>query len=124
MSSLLERIRNHQPRHSDIRRSVLSNLRRLCATRLGSAPACPEVGVPDALLYGAGGDLPPASVIRALRNAILASEPRLTAVRIEPIRSDELGYHFQITAQLAGRRGGTLAFRTQVGPGSQLRIEG
>lgn len=125
MSSLLERIRNQETRRSDARRSVLENLRRLCSTRLGSAPACPDYGVPDVIHYAATTADAIPGIVRALRAAILAAEPRLTGVRIEPVETEEQGYHFQVTAQIAtGRRSReNVAFRTQLGPGHQLRID-
>jgi type VI secretion system lysozyme-like protein len=106
-----------------LRRSVFENLRRLCSTRLGSAPACPQFGIPPELHYAAtladGVD----GIARALRDVILASEPRLGAVRVEPLETTLDGYHFQVTAQIiAGRKRESVTFRTHVG-GSKIGID-
>jgi type VI secretion system lysozyme-like protein len=126
MASLLERIRRLDGRaRDDLRGSVLESVRRLCSTRLGSAPACPAYGLPDAIHYSATTpDLVP-SIPAALREAILTYEPRLSALHIEPMASDDWALQFQITGRLAtgARSSAPIAFRTKLGAGS-VRIEG
>ena len=101
-------------------------MRRICSTRLGSAPACPEFGLPDGIHYVTSSSDALPAIARALRAAIQAHEPRLSAVRIEPQHAEDGTIHLQITAQVAtsSRGRAAIAFRTRLGPGTQLRIEG
>ena len=126
MATLLERIRRLDGRaRDDLRGSVLESVRRLCATRLGSAPACPTYGLPHSIHYSATHPDVVPSVPAALREAILTYEPRLSAIRVEQLPSDDTALHFQITGRLAtgARSRAPIAFRTKLGAGS-VRIEG
>ena len=61
---------------------------------------------------------------RALREAILANEPRVTAVTVTYVNSDTDSLQFDISARLVdGRRKKSIAFRTKLGPGSNVKIQ-
>jgi type VI secretion system lysozyme-like protein len=122
--ALLERIRSLGTR-SELRASVVNNVRRICASRAGAAPACPRFGIPYELHYSIDQSQGLLVIAKALREAFMASEPRLTAVHVEPMRSEVDAYHFQVTGQVSTgtKARGSIAFRTRLDAGSQFTVE-
>lgn len=107
--TLLTRIRRpefatarQQISESEIRDSVLTHLRQMCTTRLGSVLTRPDFGVMDVAdlihAFPDAGSL----MARSIRHTIQSYEPRLTNVRVrfEPIDPNELTLRFEVTAQL------------------------
>jgi type VI secretion system protein len=121
---LLSRIGRVDPssRHEDEISSVLEHLRVLLNTRQGEAPTVPDYGVPDItdLVHTLPGGT--AGLQRALRDTILAYEPRLKNVNVRHIPSDEpLVLRFEITARLVqGNR--LVKVRTRVRPGGKVDV--
>jgi type VI secretion system protein len=132
--SLLERIRRPEfaaPRRAvsddEVRASVLSNLRSMCATWLGSSRSCPDYGIvcvsdivhscPEAL----------ALVAKAIRHTIATYEPRLTNVVVRPLASgsvsDALTLRFDIGASLVnGGRHVPVKFHTVVDASRNVQV--
>src|SRR5688572_29280072 len=111
-------------RTEDESASVLEHLRVLLNTRQGEAPTVPDYGVPDitdlvhTLPAGIQG------LVKALRETILAYEPRLKNVNVRSISSDEpLVLRFEITARLVdGNR--LVKVQTRVRPGGKVEVGG
>jgi len=107
-------------------RSVLRNLANILNTRVGSAAAQPDLGVPSPheLMQGFPGTVDDAR--KAIKSCIVTYEPRLTNVVVTSLvdEAGTLAIRFQVTAQLAG---GTtrdpVSFRTAVTPDGILRIQ-
>ncbi len=107
-------------------RSVLLNLANILNTRVGSAAAQPDLGVPSPheLMQGYPGTVDDAR--KAIKACIVTYEPRLTNVVVTSLvdETGTLAIRFQVTAQLAG---GTtrdpVSFRTAVTPDGILRIQ-
>jgi len=108
MSTLLARLRTPESTLSAsesegaLRASILEHLQRMCSTRLGSMPTCPDYGLPP--LSEMVHSFPDAlSAIReSLLHTIEAYEPRLANVRINfvPNSSLDLVVRFEVTATL------------------------
>lgn len=66
-----------------------------------------------------------AAVPRALRDALVAYEPRLTQVNVSRLQGDEGVIQFEISARLAvpGSKASSMVFRTKVGSGA-MAVEG
>lgn len=109
--SLLSRIAEAdvgQPRRGvserEIRDSILANLMRICATRVGTMPTCPDFGIADVseMVHS----FPDAIALMAssLKRSIQAYEPRLQNIQVVHVPSDgaELTLRFEIRASLAG----------------------
>jgi predicted component of type VI protein secretion system len=81
--------------------------------------------MPASLHYAAFSGDAQQLLVRTIREAILEAEPRISAARVELVASptNPAAFEFVVTAQLAtGRRQDNVAFRAQVGPGTQVRI--
>jgi type VI secretion system protein len=132
--SILERLarprqgagRSLAPNPREVTRSVLRNLQNLLNTRLGSAPAQMDLGMP------APSDIAQASpdaislVMRNLRACIEKYEPRLASVEIAHIESGDevLTLRFQISARLGGStEGAAISFDTVVDPAGRIRLQ-
>lgn len=120
--SLLTRVRNpetarerREATEAEIRDALLQNLRSMCLTRQGTALTCADFGIasvsemvhsfPDAI----------AMMARSLRHTIETYEPRLTAVRVKHIPTEDLTLRFEVAAQLAGDKNKTLIqFETNI----------
>jgi type VI secretion system protein len=110
----------------EIARSVLRNLQHILNTRLGTAPAQMDLGMP------APSEITQASpdavnlVIRNLRACIEKYEPRLTSVDIAHVEAGDemLSLRFQITARvIVARDGTTISFDTVVDPAGRIRLQ-
>ncbi len=123
-TSLLARIRRpelaiarrHVP-ESELRESVLTHLRGMCSTRLGSMLTRPDYGIPDVteMLHSFPEAI--ATMQRALKRTVDAYEPRLSGVRVNFVPSDgsDLMVRFEIVAQLVGETGKTpIRFETVI----------
>mgnify|MGYP002781074153 CR=1 FL=1 len=131
--SLLKRIRRPElaaPRRAvsdaEVREAVLDHLRVMCSTRAGTMLTCPDYGVADVsdLVH----EFPDAITLlaRSIRSTILAYEPRLTAVQVRHVPSEEreLVVRYEIVAQIV-KPGGKIPirFQTTVDPTRKLSID-
>lgn len=122
---LLSRIGKTDPSNRrDEERSVLEHLRVLLNTRQGESATVPDYGVPDItdLVHTLPAGI--AGLTRALRDTILAYEPRLKNVNVRNIPSDEpLVLRFEISARLVeGNR--VVKVQTRVRPGGKTEVGG
>ncbi len=120
---LLSRIASEAP--IDEVGAVLEHLRVLLNTRQGEAPCAPDLGVMD--LSDVVHAFPAAGtgLARAIRATILRYEPRLTHVNVRYVPDDGLLLRFEISAQIAGRRGArAVRFATTVRPGGRYDVAG
>lgn len=83
--------------------SVLKHLQRMLNTRQGSVPIAEEYGVCDFTAFAGAYPDSIRDFERSIRQTIQKFEPRLKAVRVSLIPSDEdvLSLRFQIVAKLA-----------------------
>jgi type VI secretion system protein len=130
--NLLSRIQHPETAHArsgmtetELRDSILRNLRLMCMTRLGSVPSAPKLGVisvsdvlhsfPDAATMMA----------RSIRDTIEQYEPRLTNVRVQfvPSATVELVLRFEVIGQatLGGRRT-PISFETNIDPNRRMTV--
>lgn len=131
-NSLLSRIQHPELAYgrstqteSELRDSILRNLRLMCVTRLGSVPSAPKLGVLSVsdVLHG----FPDAATImaRSIRDTIETFEPRLTNVRVHfvPSGSAELVLRFEVVGQavLGGRRT-PISFETNIDPNRRMTV--
>src|SRR5262245_16466048 len=110
------------PKSDEDADSILDHLRVLLNSRRGEAPTVPDYGVPD--ITDLVHTLPSviAGLTRALRDTILAYEPRLKNVNVRNVESDEpLVLRFEITARLVeGNR--VLKLQTRVRAGGKIDV--
>lgn len=128
MLRLLERIARLAPARSspaaELRASIVDNVRNICSSRLGAAPACPRYGLPDSVVYSPYEH--EHTLAKVLRDAVLASEPRVTNVEVSPVAVEPgvMERQFEITATLAGApRAGPVHLRTRFVVGD-VTVEG
>lgn len=93
--------------------SIVGNLQRLLNTRQGSVPHLPDYGLPDLSSIrrdGAYDDLR-----KAIRQAVIDYEPRLSRVRVEPRDADP--YKMRVTFVISGEveRGRRIQLETTFG---------
>jgi type VI secretion system protein len=127
--ALLARIRRPElaqvgsQRKNDIRESVLESLRGICSTRLGSALANPELGIPDINEMFHAFPVAVQLIARSLRTTIEAHEPRLTNVRVRQMAEKEgdLILRFEIIADMVDQPG-QLKFETNFEMSRKLTI--
>lgn len=104
--------------------SIVEHLRVLLNARRGGSPSCPDFGIPDFsdLVHNFPGAIQ--VLQRAIRETILAYEPRLKQVTVRHIPDDEpLILKYEIIAQPANRRGGnSLRFSTQMSSGGRVNV--
>ena len=105
--------------------SIVEHLRVLLNSRRGSSPATPDYGIPDFsdLVHTFPGAIQ--VLQRAIRETILAFEPRLKQVIVKYVPSeDPLTLRYEITAQTNSARGGrgTLRLNTQMSPGGRVNV--
>ena len=104
--------------------SIVEHLRVLLNARRGGSPSCPDFGIPDFsdLVHNFPGAIQ--VLQRAIRETILAYEPRLRQVTVRHVPDDEpLVLKYEIIAQPATRRGGSaLRFSTQMSPGGRVNV--
>jgi type VI secretion system protein len=104
--------------------SIVEHLRVLLNARRGGSPSCPDFGIPDFsdLVHNFPGAIQ--VLQRAIRETILAYEPRLRQVTVRHVPDDEpLVLKYEIIAQPASRRGGNaLRFSTQMSSGGRVNV--
>lgn len=123
MASLLERIRKLEgtaAARTDTRRSIFANVQRICAARLGDAPACPDYGLPDPL--EARNSANANEYARALQHTLALYEPRFARVIVRALPNEPLAIGFEIIGYLVGR-GGEMKLRSRLDAGSNLSLE-
>ena len=109
----------------EITRSVLRNLQHILNSRLGDAPAQPDLGMPSPSEITQASPDAINMVMRNLRSCIEKYEPRLTNIDIAHVEAGDeiLTLRFQVTARLrVSKDGTTIAFDTVVNPGGHIRL--
>jgi len=109
----------------EITRSVLRNLQHILNTRLGDAPAQPDLGMPSPSEITQASPDAINLVMRNLRACIEKYEPRLSSIDIAHVEAGDeiLTLRFQVTARLVvSRDGTTISFDTVVNPGGHIRL--
>ena len=132
--SLLDRVkypdredrRSVDPDLGRLAQSVLRNLERLLNSRHGSAPTCPDYGIPslEDVLHGGGDAL--RELTADIKRSIETYEPRLRAVRVRlvPRSEEEVLLRFDITAELmSGGRRSRVHFETRVETSGRLSVK-
>lgn len=110
---------------TEITRSVLRNLQHILNSRLGDAPAQPDLGMPSPSEITQASPDAINLVMRNLRACIEKYEPRLSGIDIAHVEAGDevLTLRFQVTARLAvSRDGRTISFDTVVDPGGRIRL--
>lgn len=101
--------------HTRLKQSILRNLRDVLNTRIGNAPAQPDLGTPppSELMQDYPACIP--KMQKTLADGIAKYEPRLTSVRVvhQPLEGT-LSLNFQITAVIADGSRTPMSFSTQV----------
>jgi type VI secretion system protein len=105
--------------------SIVEHLRVLLNARRGNSPAAPDFGIPDFsdLVHNFPGAVQ--VLQRAIRETILAFEPRLKQVTVKHVPSeDPLTLRYEIVAQASSPRGGRGTFRlnTQMSAGGHINV--
>ena len=109
----------------EITRSVLRNLQHILNTRLGDAPAQPDLGMPSPSEITQASPDAINMVMRNLRACIEKYEPRLSSIDIAHVEAGDeiLTLRFQVTARLiVSKDGATISFDTVVNPGGHIRL--
>ena len=109
-------------RSGDELTSVLEHLRVLLNARQGESPTVPDYGVPDItdLVHTIPAGIQ--GLTKALRDTIMAYEPRLKNVNVKSIASDEpLILRFEISARLVADNR-LLKVQTRVRPGGKVEV--
>ena len=105
--------------------SIVAHVRVLLNTRAGDAVCAPTLGVPnfaDIVHTFPGARRQLAS---AIRDTILEHEPRLSAVTVRHVPSEDvLLLRFEIFAQRAGRGAKPVKMSTTVRPGGRIDVNG
>ena len=110
----------------EITRSVLRNLQHILNSRLGDAPAQPDLGMPSPSEITQASPDAINLVMRNLRSCIEKYEPRLSGIDIAHVEAGDeiLTLRFQVTARLVvSRDGATISFDTVVNPGGHIRLQ-
>jgi type VI secretion system protein len=136
-ASLLDRLRRGADptsservmyRGDDLETVVIDHLRRMLNTRQGSSLTVPDYGILE--LSELMHDFPDALGImqRAIKNSILAYEPRLKNVQVRAVPSEDknvMFVYFEVTAQLVypdGRRA-PVRFGTRIDESSNVKVD-
>lgn len=137
LRSLLERLdepdaqaggsRRLEPDPITAMEAVSRHLQDLFNTRQGSSLARPDYGLPDFndLVFGGQRDVE-AGLGTAIREAIRAFEPRLTAVRVRhiPVDDDPLSLRYEISGRLLlGNKRASVAFETIITESGRIRVK-
>jgi type VI secretion system protein len=110
----------------EITRSVLLNLQHILNSRLGDAPAQPDLGMPSPSEITQASPDAINMVMRNLRACIEKYEPRLSGIDIAHVEAGDeiLTLRFQVTARLVvSKDGTTISFDTVVNPGGHIRLQ-
>ncbi|MFW5828819.1 MAG: type VI secretion system baseplate subunit TssE [Planctomycetota bacterium] len=123
--TLFERLQHAPSRHIQTmamdadahKTSIVGNLQRVLNTRLGSAAAQPDLGVPapHEILINYPASLN--KVLAAITNTIETYEPRLQRVRVyhlPPDEDDRLTLRFRITGAVTALGGARIGLETAV----------
>lgn len=131
--SLLDRVkypdredrRSVDPDLGRLAQSVLRNLERLLNSRHGSAPTCPDYGIPSLEDVMHGGSDALRDLTAEIKRSIETYEPRLRSVRVRLVpRGDETTLlRFDITAELviAGKRS-RIHFETRIENSGRMSV--
>ena len=132
--SLLDRVkhpdredrRSVDPDVGRLAQSVLRNLERLLNSRHGSAPTCPDYGIPsiEDVMHGGADAL--RDLTSDIKRSIESYEPRLKSVRVRLVpRGEEATLlRFDITAELlSGGRRSRVHFETRVENSGRLSVK-
>jgi type VI secretion system protein len=136
-ASLLDRIRRGADptsserimyRGDDLESVVVDHLRRMLNTRQGSSLTVPDYGVVE--ISELTHDFPDALGVmqRAIKNSIIAYEPRLKNVQVRLVAPDgqnRMFVYFEVTAQLVYPDGHRQAvrFNTRIDDSSNVKVE-
>jgi type VI secretion system protein len=110
---------------NEITKSVLRNLQHILNSRLGDAPAQPDLGMPSPSEITQASPDAISLVMRNLRACIEKYEPRLSSIDIAHVEAGDeiLTLRFQVTARLVvSKDGRTISFDTVVNPGGHIRL--
>jgi type VI secretion system protein len=110
---------------NEITKSVLRNLQHILNSRLGDAPAQPDLGMPSPSEITQAAPDAVNLVMRNLRACIEKYEPRLSSIDIAHVEAGDevLTLRFQVTARLLlSKDGRTISFDTVVNPGGHIRL--
>lgn len=111
---------------AEILQSVLANLQRILNSRLGHAPAQPDLGMPAPSDIVRTGPEAAEWIADTLKSCIEKYEPRLADVRVAPVEREDQGLtlHFQVNARLdAARDPLPVSFDTTVDPAGRIRVK-
>jgi type VI secretion system protein len=97
--------------------SVMENIARVLNTRAGSIKHIPDYGLPELGAIYRGMPQSTHLLRREIERVVLAYEPRVTAIDVEPLPTTSPGFiaAYGLTCQLRGRR--QLRFHNQLGSG-------
>ena len=103
--------------------SIVAHVRVLLNTRVGDAVCAPTLGIPSVADFVHAFPGEKQTLANAIRDTILAHEPRLCAVEVRhvPTESDLL-VRFEIFAQLAGRGAKLVRMSTAVRPAGRVDV--
>ena len=102
-------------RSTDLRDNILAHLQQICATRIGSAPSCPDYGVVAPIEVVGGSPEAVRELVKTLTLTLQKYEPRLTRVKIRHLPSDDLILRFAIEANIVNAgSSGAISFETRV----------
>ncbi len=109
----------------DEHESIVEHLRVLLNARRGNSLTAPDFGIPDFsdLVHNFPGAVQ--ILQRAIRETILAFEPRIKQVTVRHVPSeDPLTLRYEITGQSANSRGGrgSLRLTTQMSAGGHVNV--
>lgn len=109
----------------DEHESIVEHLRVLLNARRGNSLSAPDFGIPDFsdLVHNFPGAVQ--VLQRAIRETILAFEPRIKQVTVRHVPSeDPLTLRYEITGQSANSRGGrgSLRLTTQMSAGGHVNV--
>jgi type VI secretion system protein len=110
---------------NEITKSVLRNLQHILNSRLGDAPAQPDLGMPSPSEITQAAPDAINLVMKNLRACIEKYEPRLSSIDIAHVEAGDeiLTLRFQVTARLLlSKDGRTISFDTVVNPGGHIRL--
>jgi type VI secretion system protein len=105
--------------------SVLRNLERLLNSRHGSAPTCPDYGIPslEDVMHGGSDSL--RDLTAEIKRSIENYEPRLRNVRVRlvPKGEEAMLLRFDITAELiGGGRRSRVHFETRIESSGRMSV--
>ncbi|MBT3386625.1 MAG: type VI secretion system baseplate subunit TssE [Desulfobacula sp.] len=106
-------------------RSIMTHLRKLLNTNMGSVRIADDYGMPDMTVFTGGGlSETMKSIEKAVLSVVKKYEKRLSKikVKIESDKKDILTIHLSLTGVLARQENVPIFFETSVKPGGKIRI--